>query len=483
MFNRNNTATRKKIISLSFLILSDFIAIFVCFWLAYFIRSEILPNLFSVFKKVHPQVWPNFLNNFYVASFWIIIFAYERLYTKRFPFWGEVKILMKSSSISFSFILITIFITRAHQQFSRPIVIIAWLLSLILFPLFRYITKSHLVKWNLWKKKLIILGVHHTSLLVLENIEKNKTMGYEVLGLLDDDPSKIGKKFQGVKVLGPLSELENITKTLKSNDIMIATPHLPRKKLKELLSKCENISDSMWLIPRSGDFITEGVEIEVLGEVLTLSIKKNLAKPWNIFMKSAFEKCLTLVALIVLSPLFILISIAIKLNSKGPIFYTQKRLGQNKRMFNIIKFRSMYLDSDEKLYEYLDKHPEKKQEWEKFKKLKDYDPRVTKVGNIIRKFSMDELPQFFNILQGKMSLVGPRPYLMDELEGKDSFIGVISKVRPGITGLWQISGRSEIPFEQRNSIDEYYIRNWSLWLDITILLKSLKVLFSSKGAY
>jgi undecaprenyl-phosphate galactose phosphotransferase len=308
-------------------------------------------------------------------------------------------------------------------------------------------------------------------------------MGYEVLGFLDDDPSKTGKKFLGVKVLGPLSELENITKTLKSNDIMIATPHLPRKKLKELLLKCEIISDSMWLIPRSGDFITEGVEIEVLGEVLTLSIKKNLAKPWNIFMKSAFEKCLTLMALVVLAPLFFLISIAIKLDSKGPIFYTQKRLGQNKRMFNIIKFRSMYADSDAKLYEYIEQHPDKKQEWEKFKKLKDYDPRVTKVGNIIRKFSMDELPQFFNVLQGTMSLVGPRPYLLDELEGKDSFIGMISKVKPGITGLWQISGRSEIPFEQRNAIDEYYIRNWSLWLDITILLKSLKVLFSSKGAY
>jgi undecaprenyl-phosphate galactose phosphotransferase len=447
------------------------------------IRSEILQSLIPEVRKLPAQAWPNFVNNFYVASVWIIIFAYEKLYTKRYTFWDEIKVLLKSSSISFSFILIAIFITKSHQQFSRPIVLLAWLMSLVLFPIFRYFIKLLLVQTNLWKKKLIILGVHQTSLMVLRSIEKNKTMGYEVLGFLDDDPSKIGKKFQGVKVLGPLSELENITKTLKSKDIMIATPHLPRKNLRELLSTCDNISDSMWLIPRTGDFITEGVEIEVLGEVLTLSIKKNLAKPWNILIKSIYEKCLTFIALIILSPLFVLIAIAIKLDSKGPIFYTQKRLGQNKRMFNIIKFRSMHLDIDEKLYEYLETNPEAKKEWEKFKKLKDYDPRVTKTGLVIRKFSLDELPQLFNVLQGKMSLVGPRPYLLDELEGKDSFIGMISRVKPGITGLWQISGRSEVPFEQRNAFDEYYVRNWSLWLDIKILLKSLRVLFSSKGAY
>lgn len=308
-------------------------------------------------------------------------------------------------------------------------------------------------------------------------------MGYEVLGFLDNDSKKIGRKFSGIEVIGPISELENITNVFQSKDIMITTPHLPRKELKELLLKCESISESMWLIPRSGDFITEGVEIEVLGDVLTLYIKKNLMKPWNIFIKTVFDRFLTLILVVSLLPIFLIIAIAIKLDSKGPVIFVQKRLGHRKEMFNLWKFRSMYIDCDLKLDEYLSKNQKAKVDWRKYKKLKSDDPRVTRVGKFIRKLSLDELPQLFNVLSGKMSLVGPRPYLIQELEGKESFIIKITKVRPGISGLWQISGRSELPFEERLALDEYYIRNWSLWFDIIILLKSLKVLFSSKGAY
>jgi len=418
-----------------------------------------------------------------MALIWIFIFAYERLYTKRYFFGEELKILLKGATISSSLIMIFIFITKTYLQFSRTVVILAWFLSLFLFPLFRYSTKILLVKTNLWTKKLIILGVHETSLSILKSISRNKTIGYEVVGFLDNDPEKIGKKFLGVKVLGSISDLKNITKTYKSKDIIITTPHMSRKKLKELLSKCENISESMWLIPRSGDFITEGVEIEVIGQVLTLYIKKNLAKPWNILVKTLFDKFLTSILIILFLPIFIFIAIAIKLDSKGPAIFVQKRLGQGKKVFNLFKFRSMYANSDKKIAEYLNKHQKSKEEWEKYKKLKNYDPRVTRVGKVIRRYSLDELPQFFNIIQGKMSLVGPRPYLLKELRGKDSFINTIAKVKPGITGFWQVSGRSELSFEKRLDHDEYYIRNWSLWMDIVILFRSIKVLLSREGAY
>jgi undecaprenyl-phosphate galactose phosphotransferase len=308
-------------------------------------------------------------------------------------------------------------------------------------------------------------------------------MGYEILGFLDKDPKKLGKKYLGITVIGSIADLENITKTYKSKDIMVATPHMPRTELKELLSKCESISESMWLIPRSGDFITEGVDIEVIGDVLTLSIKKNLAKPWNIFIKNLFDRIFSLILIILFLPIFILISIAIKLDSKGPAMFKQKRLGQGKEMFSLYKFRSMSLNNESKLRDYLSQNENARKEWEEYKKLKGYDPRLTKIGRLLRKFSLDELPQLLNVLQGKMSFVGPRPYIYEEIEDSHSFINTIIKVKPGITGLWQISGRSELPFKQRLALDEYYIRNWSLWLDIVILLKSIKVLFSSKGAY
>jgi len=473
----------KKLLSLFCLVSADVAAIFFSFWLAYLIRNDLLPHLFPRFNTVILLPFSTFTSHFYLAAVWIFMFAYEKLYTKRYPFWEEVKILLKSASLSFTFIMVMIFITRKQIRFSRTIVILAWILSLLLFPLFRYLTKTFLVRFNLWKKKLIILGVHQTSLAIIKSIRQNTTMGYEVVGFLDNDPQKQNKKFFGVKVLGAIKDLESITKKYQFKDIMIATPHLPRNQLKELLAKSEKLSDSMWLIPRSGDFITEGVEIEVIGQVLTLYIKKNLEKIWNILIKTFFDKVLTLILIILFLPILAIVAIAIKLDSPGPVIFTQKRIGQHRKLFNLFKFRSMYMNSEAKLAEYLQTDREAQRQWSEFKKLKNHDPRVTRVGKIIRKYSLDELPQLINVLMGKMSLVGPRPYLAEELKGKDEFIDMIIRVKPGITGLWQISGRSELPFEERNALDEYYIRNWSLWLDITILLKSLKVLLSRKGAY
>jgi undecaprenyl-phosphate galactose phosphotransferase len=143
----------------------------------------------------------------------------------------------------------------------------------------------------------------------------------------------------------------------------------------------------------------------------------------------------------------------------------------------------MYIDADHRLEAHLKKDPISIEEWQRYKKLKNNDPRVTRVGKIIRRYSLDELPQLFNVLQGKMSLAGPRPYITEEIEKLDAFMTIIGRVKPGITGLWQTSGRSELSFEERIALDKFYVHNWSLWLDIVILLKSMRVPFSKKGAY
>jgi Undecaprenyl-phosphate galactose phosphotransferase WbaP len=474
---------QKKILSLLILVLSDFAVVILSLSLAYLIRIEILPRLFEVYKQIGLVSFNYFLQYFYFAGIWITVFANEKLYTKRFLFWEEVKILLKSTTISSSLIMILIFVARKQVEFSRTIVISVWVLSLLLFPLFRLLTKTLLVKCNIWNKKLLIIGVLQTALLVLKCINKNKTMGYEILGFLDDDPEKIGKTFGGVKVLGPISELENVAKAYGSKDIMVATPHLSREKIKTLLAKCETMCESLWLIPRTGDFITEGVEINTLGEVFVLNVKRNLTKPWNILSKNLFDITLTVILIILALPLMLLISIIIRLDSKGPMFFIQKRLGQREKPFGLYKFRSMSINSEHLLSEYLEKNPKAREEWKKYKKLKNYDPRVTKVGRYLRRYSLDELPQLFNIIQGKMSLVGPRPYLVEELEGKTPFKRTLSRVKPGITGLWQTSGRSELPFDKRIELDEFYIRNWSLWQDLTIIMKSIKIWLSGRGAY
>jgi len=473
----------KKIISFACLIATDVLVIFISYALAFVLRSQVFPGIIARYTEIPLLPFSVFLNQPYMAFVWILVFANEKLYTKRFPFWDEVKILLKGSTIATFWIIIIIFLTKSEMQFSRSVVVSAWIISLFLFPSLRSLVKLALIRLDIWKKKLIILGVHQTSLMVIKNIRKNRTMGYEVIAVIDDDANKIGHTFMGIKVSGPISELENITQTYGSKDIMIVTPHLPRKKIKAILSKCENISESMWLIPRSGDFITEGVELEVLGDVLTIYIKRNLVKPWNILIKSLFDKCLTILLLLILFPLFLVIALAIKLESKGPVIFIQDRIGKYRKTFKICKFRSMYLDNESRLKAYLEAHPEAMEEWERFRKLKNRDPRVTKVGRFIRKFSLDETPQLLNVLQSKMSLVGPRPYLPEELENRKQFSETIARVKPGLTGLWQISGRSDIVFEERLNMDEYYIRNWSLWLDIVIILKSLKACLEGKGAY
>ena len=310
------------------LVLSDLMAIAFSYALAYYLRAGLLLDLFPHLAQQPLPPLTFYFGHFYMALIWVLVFSYEKLYTKRFSVWAELKVLVRAATFSSFTIIIVIFLTRSEFYFSRFIVILAWIGSLMLFPALRVLTKTGLIKLGIWNKKLIILGVHQTSVAVIQNIQKNKTMGYEVVAIIDDDPQKIGKSIAGIKILGPVSRLEEITQIYQSKDIMIATPHIARNKLKELLSQCEAVSDSMWLIPRSGDFITEGVEIDILGDILTLYIKRNLDKPWNILIKSVFETFLTMLFLVLTAPIFALIALAIKVDSKGPVFFVQKRISK-----------------------------------------------------------------------------------------------------------------------------------------------------------
>ena len=474
---------RKKVISFFSLLVVDAAAIILTYILAYFIRLSILPSVFSRYRAIRLYPLSFFLEYYYLVFIWFAVFAYHRLYTKRFPFWEEVKNIIQSSTISSLLIIIIIFLTRTELKYSRTVVVLAWLLSLLLVPFFRYCLKRVLTKLKVWKKKLIVVGVNPTSLKAIENIKKDKAMGYEVVSIIDDDPANIGKTVLGIVVTGPLSQISQFSRTANSKDIMITSSHLPSEELKRLIAQSESCCESMWIIPRMGDFITEGVEIEKIGDLLSLYVKRNLAKPWNIVLKNMAEWTLTAIALVVLSPVFLLIAAAIGRDSPGPVLYTQKRVGKDRKLFTLWKFRSMYVDNEKRLQDYLRNDPQARAEWETYKKLRNHDPRVTRVGRIIRKYSLDELPQLFHILQGKMSLVGPRPYIEEELLGKDPLVNTITQVKPGITGLWQTSGRSEVSFDERVNLDEYYVRNWSPWLDFVILLRSVKVIFSGRGAY
>ena len=217
-------------------------------------------------------------------------------------------------------------------------------------------------------------------------------------------------------------------------------------------------------------------------DLVLLNVKNNLASLRSRFIKRVFDLVLSLIICIPLVPILALLSIWVKLDSKGPVFFNAKRIGKNGKLFTCYKFRSMYMNSDKILNDYLDKNPAAKAEWDEFQKLHDFDPRVTKAGRIMRKLSLDELPQILNVLKGEMSLVGPRPYLPRELEKMGKYTPIITTAVPGITGYWQVNGRSDVTFEGRLVMDNWYIRNWSVWMDMVLLVKTFSVVFFSKGA-
>jgi len=214
------------------------------------------------------------------------------------------------------------------------------------------------------------------------------------------------------------------------------------------------------------------------------NIKENFYRlPW---WKRPSDFIFSLLVIIVTLPIFFIIVLLIKLTDKGPILFKQIRPGLNGKPFTVYKFRTMYLNNEEILQEYLEKNPKAREEWEKYRKLKTYDPRVTPIGKILRKFSLDELPQFFNVLKGDMSVVGPRPYIekeFDEYQIPQEIRKKILSVKPGITGLWQVKKRNEATFEERIKMDLEYIENPSFLLDLKIILKTIWVMFTGKGAY
>ncbi len=188
-------------------------------------------------------------------------------------------------------------------------------------------------------------------------------------------------------------------------------------------------------------------------------------------------------ALLALAPVMLVIAVAIRLDSSGPSLFIEKRLGRKGINFNCLKLRTMFMNSDERLEKYLENNPPAREEWKRYAKLKSFDPRVTRMGRFLRKHSLDELPQLLNVLKGEMRLIGPRPYLPEEMDKMDKYADTILEITPGITGLWQVSGRNELTFEDRLQMDTWYVRNRRLRLNVTLFLKTFWAILDVRGAY
>ena len=259
-------------------------------------------------------------------------------------------------------------------------------------------------------------------------------------------------------------------------------PYIRRKYLNKLIDKAGDYFRHIIVIPSVPGVASTAVVGRDLAYTFGLEVKQNLLDPWNKKAKRTLDLFGVVMGGLLISPLLLAIAALIKLDSPGPVFYKQIRLGTGGRYFSCWKFRTMYVDSERLLTELLRSKPDLRVEWEKFHKLR-VDPRITPIGHFLRKSSLDELPQLWNVLRGEMSLIGPRPIVDTETSKYKGAYKLYLRVKPGMSGLWQVSGRSNTSYQERVELDTYYVRNWSIWLDLVILARTVGTVIFNQGAH
>ncbi len=462
--------------------LFDICSLLAMFQLSVMIRIHMLPQIYAGFPL--KMQYRSFEHIWWIFLVWLFFFYYEGLYTKRFSYWDEIRVLCRVSFFSTVGIFTILSIGKLSGEISRTLIILMGILAIPFLTLMRIVLKKVLRRIGLLKRRVLILGAGETGRLILKALLREPNYGYEVIGFVDDDDEKCGRMIEGVKVHKGADRAANYAKRCDITDIFIAMPGAGKERLQGLINDLQHKVERILFVPDMFGIAVLGTGLRHFfrEEVLALEIENNLSNTFNIFIKRCFDIVVSILMLPFLLISTAVLAILIRLDSQGPAIFSQERVGEKGKIFRCFKFRTMYVDAEERLTEFFAQDPEAKREWEERWKLKD-DPRVTRLGRLLRSTSLDELPQVLNVLRGEMSLVGPRPYLPREKREMGKHDHTILLTKPGITGLWQVSGRSNTSFDYRITLDLWYARNWDLWLDIVILFKTIRIVLKREGAY
>ena len=434
----------KKQLCVLIILAVDIFGIWLCFGLAVVLKNLLYGD--SVLLDIGR--YQGFAPSYVIMIF---LFFYQGIYSRRYDFWHESRILVKSCFLGLLLSLALLALIKVNYEFSRASFILSFAFMAVVLPIFKLITKRELFKFGLWQKRAKILGEgEEFESAVLESAY----LGYvRALGS-DYDVLFIGGSRLGAKALNELIE-HNIRK----NKEILFTPVL-----------------------RSYDFTQADIYSVFASRTSLFAIRNSLKSPLNLALKRGLDLALIFLALPLLVPIFGIIVLMMKLKEPtGSIFFSHQRMGLGSKPFGCLKFRSMKKNGDEILAQYLKQNPQEVEYFEKYHKY-EHDPRITKLGDFLRKSSLDELPQLINVLKGEMSIVGPRPCAQYERKDMGEYADLILAVKPGITGLWQVSGRSDVDFATRAGMDVWYMKNWSIWNDIVIILKTFKVVLAREGA-
>lgn len=425
----------------------DAVMILVSLFFAYTIRDMLDLTL------IHDIPFHTYLSFYPIYIITIALFSYEGIYTYRYDFWHESRLIFKAIALSAILTFAYLAMTKSVEEYSRLVIGLSFLFMLFLIPLAKNLCKKLLFRFGIWRKKASIYG---NDPFLVEEIYGNPYLGY-IQPSHNEEPATIFVNSKG------------------------SNPEALKKVLSEQIKQKHEVI----FVPLMDDYdLTHSHIYELSNTRTNLIVYQNRLKSrYRRIFQQTYNYILALLLLPFVLPIIGLFAILIKRESPGPVFFAHDRVGQDGKVIPTYKFRSMYADAKERLDALLQENPEAKEEWENTFKLKN-DPRVTKIGAFLRKTSLDELPQIFNVLKGEMNFVGPRPVIQEEIDRyykEDAEYYFM--VKPGITGLWQVSGRSDTDYDFRVKTDKWYVSNWSLWLDIVILIKTIKVVLKRDGAY
>jgi lipopolysaccharide/colanic/teichoic acid biosynthesis glycosyltransferase len=402
---------------------------------------------------------------------------------------------------------------------------LGWFLAVVLVPMGRAILRTKYARAPFWGSPVVVLGAGKVGRAVVATLRRRPQLGLKPVAILDDDPAKHGtlrahfgeddimvesvraislqdrinaegttdfespsmravwgqfSEVEGVPIVGGLELAPVLSQRLKIKTAVVAMPEMDSPALLAVIERFGGSFTNVLVIPDLLNLAHFGAPTRDLGGTIGIEVRRQLLLTGPRIAKRAIDIVLTIVGGLMIMPILVALATMVALDSPGGFFYRQKRLGQDGVRFKALKFRTMYGDGEQRLKQVLENDPKMRAEYEEFHKL-TFDPRVTRVGRFLRKYSLDELPQLWNVLMGEMSLVGPRPYIDREIPDMIQQEAVILRVKPGMTGIWQVTERNASTFEQRVQLDVEYVRNWSPWLDIYVLARTIPVVIGGTG--
>jgi exopolysaccharide biosynthesis polyprenyl glycosylphosphotransferase len=463
------------------LLLSDAVMVALALTLAFWLRFVFSLPIFKI-DVVPSASFYGSLRLVLIVS-WVAIFTLMGLYNRRHLLGGtkEYEKVFRATTIGMMLMVIAGFL-EPFFIFARGWLLLAWIFSFLAVAGARFSLRRlvyRLRQHGHFLSPALIVGANDEGHSLAQQLAGWRTSGLHVVGFVDDIVNPGSQAPGSLPVVGNLSQLDQLIAEHQVEELILASSSLTGEQTLNLFTRY-GLSDQVKLRMSSGlyELITTGLEVKEIGFVPLMSVNKLRLTGLDSALKFALDYAITIPGLILILPVVLLLSIAIKLDSPGPVLHRRRVMGLHGRQFDAYKFRTMHVNGDQLLRA----HPALQAELAQQHKLKN-DPRVTRLGQILRQLSLDELPQLLNVLKREMSLVGPRMISPPEMKMYGQWGMNLLTVPPGITGLWQVSGRSDVSYTERVRLDMYYIRNWTIWLDLQLLLQTIPAVVKKRGAY